>query len=72
MCRHPWLFAAAAVLMLLAAGCTAVVAPPSQGAAGTGGAEPLTVRVNLNAQPFIERGYPTFGSAQGDRWKINQ
>lgn len=51
MRRHPWLIAAAAVFMLLAAGCTPVVAPPSQGAAGPGGIEPLTVHVNLNAQP---------------------
>ena len=23
-------------------------------------------------KPFIERGYPTFGPAQWDRWNINQ
>ena len=48
MRRHPWLIAAAAAIMLLAAGCTAVVAPSPSSAVGT---EPATVRVNLDAQP---------------------
>jgi oligopeptide transport system substrate-binding protein len=48
MCRPPWLIGAAAIIMLFAAGCTAVVAPPPNRSAGT---EPATVRVNLDAQP---------------------
>ena len=37
--------------MLLAAGCTAVVAPPPKAQRGYRQREPITVRVNLNAQP---------------------
>lgn len=56
MCRHPWFVAVAVLIMLLAIGCTPVTSPPPAGAAATESsastaAEPVTVRVNLNAQP---------------------